>query len=133
MPKIHIEAHLPLDKLLSAIEQLDDAELEQFVLNVNALVARRKAPKLSQPEAELLRKINEGVPRDVQARYDSLLSKWQAETLHEDEYAELLNLTRQVEKIEAERLANLAKLARLRGTSLPALMSSLGITSSIYG
>lgn len=132
MPKIQFEAHIPLPQLLRAIEELSDSELEQLVLEVNAMVARRKA-RPSSAEAELLRKINQGVPREIKTRYDTLIAKWQAETLTEKEYAELLGLTQQVEKLEAERLANLSSLARLRGMSLPALMAMLGISDRVSG
>ena len=43
------------------------------------------------------------------------------------EHEELLRLTNQVEGLEADRLAHLAELARLRRTSLTALMEELGI------
>ncbi len=133
MPVIQLEAQLPPEKLLSAVEQLSEPELEQFVLDVSALIARRKAPSLARHEAELLLKINEGVPAALQQRYSELIAKRQAETLTADEYAELLRLTEQVEQIEVARVEHLAELARLRGISLTALMESLGITTPAYG
>lgn len=133
MPVIQLEAQLPTEKLLKAVEQLDEQELEQFASNVNALVAKRKAPSLATHEAELLLKINEGVPATIQQRYNELIALRQTETLTAEQYAELLRLTTQVEQIEAARIQDLAELARLRGMSLTALMESLGITAPAYG
>lgn len=133
MPVIQLEAQLPPEKLLKAVEQLDAQELEEFASNVNALVAKRKAPSLATHEADLLLKINEGVPASVQQRYSELIALRQAETLTAEQYAELLRLTQQVEQIEAARIQNLSELARLRGMSLTALMESLGITTPAYG
>ncbi len=59
--------------------------------------------------------------------YDELGIKRDAGTLTADEYDELLQLTDQIEKVDAERLRHLAELARLRQTSLDALMDELDI------
>ena len=48
------------------------------------------------------------------------------------EYGELLQLTDQVEKLEAERVVALADLARLRQVSLSELLAQLGIQASPY-
>lgn len=68
-----------------------------------------------------------GVPPDLQKRYNELIAKRQAEILTADEYEELLRLTHETEKLEARRMEYLGELARLRGTSLTALMENLGI------
>jgi len=80
----------------------------------------------------LLLKINEEVPSDIQTRYKELIAKRQAEALTPDEYKELLQLTQQVEKLEVRRVEYLAELARLRRTSLTALMENLGIRPPAY-
>jgi len=78
-----------------------------------------------QLEAQLLMKINRGVPFDRQRRYDALTEKRRAETLMPEEHEELLRLTEQVEKLHVERLEYLCKLADLRQVALPALMDEL--------
>ena len=133
MPVVQVEAQLSPEELLAAVEQLSGTELEQFALELNALIARRKAPSLPQAESELLLKINQSVPPDVQQRYDELIATRQAETLTNDEYDELLHLTQQVENFAAQRVACLAELARLRATSLTTLMEELGIKAPVYG
>ncbi|MBI3913009.1 MAG: STAS/SEC14 domain-containing protein [Chloroflexi bacterium] len=132
MPVVQVEAQLPTDELLRAVGQLNQSDLEQFVSQVIALRAKRQASSLPRVEAELLLKINEGISPEIQARYNELIAKRQAETLTPDEYAELLRLTQQVEKLEVRRVEYLAELARLRGTSLPALMEILGIRPPAY-
>jgi len=132
MPVVQVEAQLSTDELLKAVEQLSQPELDKFVSRVIALEAQRKAPSLPQAEAELLLKINQGVPPEVQKRYDELVAKRQGETLTPDEHNELLRLTSQIENLQARRMEHLAELARLRKTSLTALMESLGIRTPAY-
>jgi len=132
MPVIQVEAQVPTDELLKAVGRLSQPDLEQFVFQVIALRAQRQAPGLPHAESELLLKINEGVPSDIQKRYNELIAKRQAEALTPDEYEELLQMTQQVEKLEVRRVEYLAELARLRGTSLTALMENLGIRPPAY-
>ena len=132
MPIVQVEAQLPTDELLRAVGQLNQTDLEQFVSQVIALRARRQAPSLPRAESELLLKIDEGVRRDIQTRYNELIAKRQAEALTPDEYEELLKLTQEVEKLEVRRVESLAELARLRGTSLTAVMENLGIRPPAY-
>lgn len=132
MSTIPIVAQVSPDKLLEAIEKMDQAELEQFVSQVIALQARRRAPGLSQDESDLLIKINQGLPADVQTRLNELIVKRQVKTLTPDEHDELLHLIAQSEQAEAARVEALAQLARLRGVSLTTLMHDLGVTAPDY-
>lgn len=132
MPIVQVEAQLSTDELLKAAGQLSQPELEQFASQIIALLAQRQAPGLPQAEAELLLKINQGPPPEVQKRYDELTAKRRAESLTPDEYDELLHLTGQTENLEARRMEYLAKLAHLRQTSLTKLMEELGIRPPAY-
>lgn len=132
MPVVQVEAELSTDELLKAAEQLSQSELEQFVSQIITLKAQRRAPSLPQAEAELLLKINQGVPPEIQRRYDELIAKRQAESLTPNEYEELLRLTDEIEKLEARRVEYLVELARLRKTSLTELMKQLGIRPPDY-
>ena len=131
MTIVQVGVQVSTDELLKAVGQLSPPELEQFVFRVRALEAQRKAPSLPRAEAELLR-INQGVPPAVQRRYDQLIAKRRAESLTPDEHEELLQLTDQIENVEARRMEHLAELARLRQTSLPALLKTLGIRTPEY-
>jgi hypothetical protein len=132
MPTVQVEAQLSSADLLKAAGQLSPGELEQFVFQLLSLQAQRKAPSLPPAETDLLLKINQGVPGDVQKRHDELVGKRQAETLTADEHDELLRLTDQIEKLEAKRIEYMADLAHLRQTTLTALMKDLGIQSPTY-
>ena len=66
------------------------SELEQFIYRVFALHLQRKAPQLPNREFELLFKINQNIPNNIQTHYDELIAKRQAETLTTDEYQQLL-------------------------------------------
>ena len=132
MPIVQVKAQLSTDELLKAVRQLTPTELERLAFQIIALRAQRQAPSLPQDEAELLLKINQGVPPEVQKRYNELIAKRRAESLSPDEYDELLRLTDQVENLEARRMEYLAELARLRQTSLTKLMENLGIRPPVY-
>jgi hypothetical protein len=127
MPVVQVEANLSLDQLVRAVEQLSKPDLDFFVPRVIALRAQRQTPTLSQTEADLLLKINEGLPALMRQRYADLIARRQAETLTDAEYAELLELTQQVEACQARRVACLAELAQLRKVPLTTLADSLGI------
>jgi hypothetical protein len=127
MATLHVEAQLSSEDLLKAMERLETPELERFVSLLLELKARRTAPSLPSREAELLAKINQGLPESLMARYHGLIDKRRACTIDTDEYEELLRLTDEVEALNVQRIENLVDLARLRGTSLPDLMKQLGI------
>jgi len=79
-----------------------------------------------------LLKINQTIPLDTHKFYHQLTLKRDAENLTNDEYKELLKLTEQIEKLQAQRVESLVDLARLRGITLTALMENLGIQTQIY-
>ena len=132
MPVVQIDADLSLDQLLHAVEQLSRPELDEFVPRVVALRARREAPRLSNAEASLLLEINQGLPADDMARYETLIVKRDEERLSPQEYDELLCLTQQLEALQANRVGYLAKLAEIRSIPLTQLVDDLGIRTPDY-
>jgi len=132
MAMIPIEAQLTVKQLLKAVEQMPQRELDQFVERVVALRAGQRAPRLSPKESELLVKINQSLPADLQRLYDELIAKRRESALSEAEYDELLRLTEQVEAFDVKRVEYLAELARSRKTTLRALMKDLGIKTPAY-
>jgi hypothetical protein len=97
-----------------------------------ALRARREAPSLPASESELLLRVNDAIPIELQSRYAELIARRRDELLTPAELEELLGLTDEIERLEARRVAALAELARLRRLSLEELMGSLGISSAIH-
>lgn len=118
------------DELLRAIQRLGAQEMERLVMQILQLRAERSAPSLPSRETELLLKINRGLPEKEARRYQELMGKRREATLTPEEYGELLQLTDAAEAIQAERIRYLAELARIRGTTLDALMEELGLHPS---
>jgi hypothetical protein len=123
MPTIQIET----EQLLNAALQLPPPELERFVAQLFTLKARRNAPSLPEREAELLMKINRGLPTATQERLNKLIEKRRAETISAKELRELKKLTDRIEKLDAERLELLTELAALRNVPLRKLIKQLGL------
>lgn len=107
MTTIQIHSEVSLAELLNGVKRLDTVALENFADEVLAIRAQRRAPNLSQEEAELLIKINQGLPMEVHTRFAELNEKRRAETLTEEEHAELLGLIDQIEAHDVERVKNL--------------------------
>jgi len=129
---VEVRSRVTLDELLNGVAQLDTPALERFISQVLTLRAKRIAPSVPEEEAELLQQINQGLPLDVQQRYDELTAKRRAETLTPEEHQELLALVDRIEQADAERLRALTKLAQLRKVSVMTLMAELGIRRPTY-
>jgi len=89
-----------------------------------------RAPSLSEKESELLLAINRSLPAAKTQRYQELTARRREETLSPVEHQELLDLTDDVERLQAERIEHLGELAHLRGKPLGVLMEELGIRPS---
>jgi len=113
--------------VIQEVAQFSDAELEDFWNQITRLRAERRAPHLSEQETELLLKINTGLPEQTWKRYTKLSAKLRGDSISKTEYVELLELIDVTEMDNAERIEYLVELANLRGTTLEALMQSLGI------
>jgi len=87
----------------------------------------KRAPRLTERESELLLAINRGLPSEASQRYRTLIDRRRAGMLSPEEHQELLSLTDEAERLQAERIEHLAELAQLRDKPLSALMDELGI------
>ncbi len=132
MPTVQDRSQVSLDDLLGGVAQLDAPELERFVSQVLTLRAKRIAPSLPREEAKLLEKINQGLPTDVQQRYDELTAKRKADTLTAEQHQELLALIDRIERADAERVQAMIKLAQLRNVSVMTLKTQLDIHPPVY-
>lgn len=128
-----IPIEVSTEQLLQAVERLPANELDAFVARVVALRARRERPYLSQDETSLLLQINSArFDPGQQARFDELVGKRQHEVITSEELQELIQLTNAIEQRDVQRLEALRDLARLRSTTVPALMDALGIRTPVY-
>ncbi len=130
MSTVQGEFQLSMDELLNGVAKLDIPDLEQLISELLTLRARRVAPSLSKEESRLLEKINQGLPPELQQRYDELTAKRQAETMTSAEHQELLALIDRIERADVERVQALTELAQRRGISVVKLMAELGIRRS---
>jgi hypothetical protein len=129
---LHLGQIVILDELLNAANQLDETDLETFLNRLLLMRARRKAPILTTQEASLLLQINQGIPMDMHQQYQTLAEKRDAETLTDQEYQTLLQLSDRIEQLAAHRLEALVNLATLRQVPLLQLMDDLGIQAPSY-
>ncbi len=89
---------------------------------------KNEIPCLSESESELLQKINLGLSVEMWQRYRVLIEKRRDEKLTPDEQNELIQISDQLEELNASRMEHLIKLAQIRNLSLRDLMQQLGIT-----
>jgi hypothetical protein len=128
---IQIEnVQLSFEDLVKTVQQLNSTELEAMVTEVIRIQAQRKAPSLPQDQSLLFQQINQSVPPQLQAQYDILVGKRDSETLTNDEYQELLNLSAQIEDLELTRIKQITELAQLRQTSLTNLIQEFHLQPS---
>ena len=124
---IQIEAQVSTEELFRAIEHLSPGDFADVVERVLVMRANRVATHADQPETDLLSRINNGTPVEMQKRFDELVAKREVESISPEELSELIDLTELIETRDAERLEALNALARSRGLPLADLMNSLGI------
>jgi hypothetical protein len=130
---IHVQTELSLETLLNSLRQLNLKELELVERETAVLRAQQIAPSLSQAEADLLLKINQGtISRQTRARCAELTARSRAETLTASEEAELMTLVDEIERLNAERMGYLVHLAKLRQVTLDELMITLELSPFSY-
>jgi hypothetical protein len=120
---------MSVDELLKAVDNLSEPDLDDLVKRALFVRASRKANVLTAEETPLLLEINKGIPTELNDRYEILLNKRDDENLTEVEYAELLEISSQIETFGVRRIEALAKLATIRQIPLLQLMDDLGIQS----
>ena len=127
MSIIQVQATLSRQELLKATQQLDIAELKEFMAELSAVYAQKQTPHLTKKETELLQKINQSIPITLWQPYKKLVAQRKEGALTQSEHEELLRLSDQIERLHAERIGYLVELAQLRNVSLTELMDELGI------
>jgi hypothetical protein len=132
MSMLQLELDIETEKRLKHLSQQEGGDIGEIALRLLAQAARSARPVQEIAEAELLQKINEGWSPQRWERYHTLTAKRSAETLTDEEYAELVALTNEREIAHARRIKYLVELANLRHTSLDEVMDSLAIRSPGY-
>jgi hypothetical protein len=129
MTTVEVPARLTIDDLLTAVDQLPNGELTQFVRRVLALQSHRGLSILDQEdERPLLDAIHyQRLNARDQTRLRRLRSKSQQGTLTPTEHAELLQFVQRVEQQDLVRVEALIQLAQKRGVTVPDLLQELGV------
>lgn len=119
---------LELIKMIADIQSEKVLErVKEFLQKVETEERRDDVSSLSPKESELLIKINEGLPEEIQKKYYELFKKSVEENLSEKEREVFLELIPLVEAKHAERLKYIVELAELWGVSVDEVMNRLGI------
>lgn len=130
MAKVQVKSEVNIDteQLLEGVAQLDTPELTRFLSRVGSILASRN--HLPASETALIQKNNQGLPAEIQQRYDRLQTKLRSENISPEEHEVLLELIDVVELASAERLKHLIALAQLRQVSVDEVMKQLEIQPS---
>ena len=94
----------------------------------NDLQSHAEPARLSTEESTLLKQINASLSAIEWESYRALLAKRDAQALNAQEQAELVALSDEIEAANVGRMKAVAELARLRKTTVPALVETLGIS-----
>jgi hypothetical protein len=115
------------EELLRSVEQLSTADFYEFLTKAVRSRAEHQSlhPELS--ETELVEKAQESLPAPIWQEYHALKAKFNKETLNEEEYPRLLELSDQIEIQNAQRVGYLVALAQRRQMTLDEVMKSVGI------
>lgn len=114
--------------LLPNMTELPVAELEIYLIEINALIRRKQTTDSRVRERVLLDKITQTVlSKRKTGRYQELVEKLEFESVTDAEHAEFMSLANQEERLRNQRVKCLIELAQLRAISLPQLMKDLGL------
>jgi len=127
MPADTVQTGFSPDELIAAVERMDPADAECVTQRLLHIQASRRAPSLTEREAELLNEIYHEKRSGFQERFDLLSEKRRSFALTPEEHEELLRMVDESEAFTVRRLKALGELAHLRQLSLPTLMKQLGL------
>lgn len=126
-------ATIPIDlstkDLLKGVEQLEQAELENFVKEVLLIRAKRLADNFNHEESILFEQINSGLSQQETVYLQELATKSQSDTLTQNELKIYKQLSQKLEELNNRRLLAVSKLAQIRGVSFDDVMEEFGLMS----
>lgn len=88
---------------------------------------KKNAPHLSRKESELLARINQLPDLEKRRRIEELTDKMEYESITDEEHAELLRLSDEMESFSVDRLQAVIDLAKHRKVPPAELMKQLGL------
>ncbi len=126
------EANQIIEGLLNSAEQLKLSQLEELINRLKELRQQRLVKRLPADESELIEKINNWLPTEIQEPLSALISKRDAGTLSPKEQNELTVWLEKAKEAHNKRVEILTELAGIRSVSLTALMNDLGVRFPDY-
>jgi antitoxin component of RelBE/YafQ-DinJ toxin-antitoxin module len=131
---IHLNVNSELERQLKKVANQLGLTPDTYIMRLlqKDLQTHAVPARLSPEESKLLKKINSSLSAIEWERYRSLLAKRDAESLTGPEQAELIVLSDQIEEANTRRMKAVAELAHLRKTTVPALVETLGLSSSAH-
>jgi hypothetical protein len=134
MSKIQVQTEIDTVLFLQGAAQLTITELENFVMELNGLITRKKTKSKVRQEKRLLAKMNQTILTPIKRqRYQLLAERLELEILSPEEYTELSQLTDEDESLRNERVKYMIELSQLKAIPLPQLMQELGLKPIQYG
>jgi hypothetical protein len=119
-------------QVIDDLARLTARQLEMVIEHASVLRLQKRKTVMSTRESDLMRVINRGLSAEKNSRLEELQEKLRQETILPRESKELLRISDELEKLGAQRLKALIELALLRKTSVPKLMSELGLNDAAY-
>jgi hypothetical protein len=134
MSMIQLELTPELEQKLRGEAARQGVEPSRYILDalVEHLKSSSEADEPSDPESELLQKINAALPEMDWEYYHFLIAKRRAETITSEELDLLVSMSDRLEIANAQRIQYLIELANLRGSSSEGVMEDLGIKPPAY-
>jgi hypothetical protein len=119
-------------QVMDELARLSARQLETVIEHASVLRLQKRKAVMPARESDLMRVINRGLNAEKSARLEQLQEKLRQETIHARERQQLLRLSDELEMLGAQRLQALIDLAALRRTSVPKLMSEMGLDDAAY-
>ena len=126
------ETNQIIEGLVNSAEKLKLSQLDELISRLKDLKQQRLIKRLPTDEAELVEKLNNWLPADIQEQLSVLIAKRDANTLNPKEQTDLTALLEKAKEAHNKRAEVLTELAGSRGISLTALMNDLGVRFPDY-
>jgi hypothetical protein len=121
---------ISVDTLIDQVQRLDERSLNAFLSKVNSIYPSKFKSKENPKEKLLLKKIYAKFAPDKLQEISRLQEKLNTGTITQLEHKQLIQLLDLSSKYDIQRLHALAELAQIRSTSVPKLITDLGLTQA---
>jgi hypothetical protein len=128
-----MDNQISIGELLKGVGALSVRDFEEFFGKIQSLRAQKMPFSLNESEHKLLKQIQTVGFSAKQVRFNYLIARRDLHAITEKEHQELLKLTEEIEKNDTIRLKRMAKLAELKGISLPEVVRIFDLNPYQHG